>query len=83
MQTIVIGGCPGSGKTSASKLLAEAIPNSVLIETDHFFEYLSDPINPSTAARSQNETVISAYCEAANIYRKGGCQVILEGVIGP
>lgn len=84
MRTIVIGGSPGAGKSSASKKLADSIKNSVLIETDHFFEYLTEPVDPSTsAAKAQNETVISAYTEATNAYRKGGYTVILEGVIGP
>lgn len=84
MKPLVIGGCPGSGKTSVSMALAEAIEDSVVIETDDFFEYLINPVDPSIpAAKAQNETVISAYAEAANVYRKGGYTVILEGVIGP
>lgn len=84
MRPIVIGGCPGAGKSSASKELAKLISGCVLIETDDFFSYLVDPIDPSTpAAKSQNETVISAYAESANVYRNGGYTVVLEGVIGP
>ena len=84
MRTIVIGGSPGAGKSSASKELVKGIEKSVLIETDHFFDYLNDPIDPSiSAAKAQNETVISAYAAATNAYRKGGYTVILEGVIGP
>ena len=81
---IVIGGCPGSGKTTVSKKLAASINGSVVIETDQFFDFLNNPIDPSTpAAKTQNETVIQAYAAAANVYRMAGHTVILEGVIGP
>ncbi|MBT5824231.1 AAA family ATPase [Candidatus Peregrinibacteria bacterium] len=81
---IVIGGCPGTGKSSASRELSNHLDNCVLIETDNFFDYLIDPLDPSTpAAKVQNEIVISAYAEAAKTYRNGGYNVILEGVIGP
>lgn len=84
MLPVVIGGCPGSGKTSASKTLAGALQNSVLIETDHFFDYLTDPIDPSIpASKAQNVAVITAYAQAAKVYRDSGYHVIIEGVIGP
>ena len=84
MRPIVIGGCPGAGKSSISTKLSENIENCVLIETDNFYDYLTNPFDPSKPeSKAQNETVISAYTEAANVYRKVGYSIILEGVIGP
>ena len=80
----VIGGAPGSGKTSLARLLAAAHPNGVHIETDSFFRSLAHRIDPSLPeAQRQNETVIRAYAAAARAYADGGFRVFLDGVIGP
>ncbi len=60
------------------------LDNSVCVETDYFFDFVTTPVDPSTpAAREQNEAIISAYCQAARVYTEAGYHVILEGVIGP
>ena len=81
---MVVGGSPGCGKTSVSRLLALGDPMGVHIESDHFFDFLAHKIDPSMpAARTQNETVVQSYGAAARAYAMGGYAVYLDGVIGP
>ncbi len=81
---LLVAGTPGAGKSTLAKLLATRHTNVVLIETDVFFHFVCDVIDPSTpAARHQNGTILAAYCRAARAYQEGGYAVILEGVFGP
>ncbi|MEM6999354.1 MAG: AAA family ATPase [Pseudomonadota bacterium] len=81
---IIIGGTPGSGKTTLSANLADSYTNGVHLQTDYFFHFLSHCIDPSTPeSHTQNQAVTEAYCNAANTYRQHGYQVIIDGVIGP
>ena len=84
MRTLLIGGCPGSGKTSVARAIAGETDRGVHIETDAFFRFVPNLIDPSTSkSKAQNETIIQAYCMAATAYINGGYNVILEGVVGP
>ena len=47
---VLIGGCPGAGKTTVSRLLSAALPHSACIETDQFFDYVQDLIHPAEPA---------------------------------
>lgn len=81
---LVIGGSPGSGKSSLCAYLAEQDPRGVHLETDRFFGFLAHRIDPSQPeAKAQNETVVQAYCDAGRRFDAGGYQVYLDGVIGP
>ena len=81
---IVLGGCPGAGKTTAAHTLARRLHNGVHLITDRFFDFVPDLVDPSTpAAKTQNETIVSAYCAAARTYEAAGYQVVIDGVIGP
>ena len=84
MNVVVIGGPPGSGKTSLARLLSSGDAQGVHLESDAFFRGLSHRIDPSTArARRQNATVVRAYLAATAAYAAGGYTVYLDGVIGP
>ena len=80
----LISGSPGTGKTTVTRLLASSSDDGIHIETDAFFGFAANLIDPSTpAAKSQNETIIRAYCTAAFVYADSGFDVFVEGVIGP
>lgn len=84
MSIIVIGGCPGTGKTTLARELSKRSPNGVHLVTDNFFDFLSHKVDPSTKpAQHQNEIVLSAWCAAARSYDAGGYDVFVDGVIGP
>ena len=84
MSVMIVGGCPGCGKSSVSRLLADSDPRGVHIASDRFFDFLAHKLDPSLPeAKAQNETVVSAYVTAASIYADGGYSVYLDGVIGP
>ena len=84
MKPLLIGGSPGTGKTTVTRALADGDEHAVCIETDVFFDFVRHRIHPAEPeSHSQNHTVISAYCQAARAYADGGYQVYLEGVLGP
>ena len=84
MAVFIIGGCPGTGKTTLSRQLAMDDPQGVHLETDRFFDFIPNKLDPSTPeAKQQNEAVLNAWCAAANSYSNHGYQVYVDGVIGP
>ncbi len=84
MRPVIIGGSPGCGKTTLCAHLARSNPMGVHIQTDHFFHFLANVIDPSKPeAHMQNNAVIDAYCSAANSFTAAGYSVYIDGVIGP
>ena len=84
MAITIIGGTPGSGKTSLARLLSAGEPTAVHIEADVFFRFLAHRVDPSLPdADSQNSVVVRAYVAAAREYSAGGYEVYLDGVVGP
>lgn len=78
----VISGCPGSGKTSLSSLLAGRSEEGVHLVTDDFRHYLSHPIDPSTpASNAQNTTITRAFLAPAKEFDAAGYQVYVDGVM--
>lgn len=84
---IVITGAPGTGKTTASAIVAKesSMEKSVHMHTDDFYHYLSKgAISPHLPeSNEQNLIVIEAFLEAAKRYVRGGYDVIVDGIIGP
>ena len=84
---IVITGSPGTGKTTASAIVASqsSMEKSVHMHTDDFYHYLSKgAIAPHLPkSNEQNLIVIEAFIEAAKRYVRGGYDVIVDGIIGP
>ena len=84
---VVITGSPGTGKTTASSILAKEsdLEKSVCMHTDDFYHYLCKGAIPPYLPESneQNLIVIEAFWEAAKRYARGGYDVIVDGIIGP
>ena len=84
---IIITGSPGTGKTTASAIVAKesSMEKSVHMHTDDFYHYLSKGAIPPHLPESneQNLIVIEAFIEAARRYVRGGYDVIVDGIIGP
>ena len=80
----IISGCPGSGKTTLSKQLANRSPMAVCVDTDAFYHFLADRLDPSTPeSKPQNTAVVRAFLRAANSYFQDGYDVVVDGVLGP
>ena len=80
----VISGCPGSGKTTLSKHLANRAPRGVRVDTDVFYHFLAHRLDPSAPESSaQNAAVIRAFLRAAKSYVQDGYDVVVDGVVGP
>lgn len=84
MSILILTGCPGSGKTTVGRVLANRAEHGVHLLTDRFYEWLAHPIDPTLpASREQNETVVRAFSAAARELQKGGYDVIVDGIVGP
>jgi len=84
---VLISGCPGSGKTTVSRILAEnsIYEKAVHIEVDDFWQYIRKGyINPwENDSGDQNEAVVQAVAASAKIYAKSGYETFIAGTIGP
>lgn len=82
---LVVTGPPGAGKSSVARILADAAPQSVLIEGDAFFGFLaSGAIEPwLPASNDQNTVVTKAAASAAGAFATGGFTTVYDGVVGP
>ena len=84
---VLITGSPGTGKTTASSIVAKesSMERSVHMHTDDFYHYLRKGAIPPHLPESneQNLVVIEAFLEAAKRYVHGGYDVIVDGIIGP
>ncbi len=86
-RVIAITGSPGSGKSTAAKILAETslASRTAHLHSDDFYDYLRKgrlpPWRPE--AHAQNATVIEALAAASFTYASGGYEVIFDGVLGP
>lgn len=82
---LVVTGPPGSGKSTVSKVLAEQVGPSALIQGDQFFDFLArDAIQPWLPdSREQNTVVMSAAASATGRFARGGLFTVYDGVVGP
>jgi cytidylate kinase len=80
----IISGCPGTGKTTLSRALAQAEPAGLHLLTDTFYHFPAHPLDPTTPeSHAQNTTIITAIGRAAAAFVEGGYEVFLDGVVGP
>jgi cytidylate kinase len=84
-EVVAVTGPPGAGKSTVSAALIGSVERGVVVEGDHFFDWVRrgfiTPWEP--ASHDQNVTVIRAIGAAASAYAAGGYGVIVEGIIGP
>lgn len=80
----IVSGCPGTGKSAFSRLLAGQHEMGVCIETDTFYHFLAHRLDPSTPeSKPQNTTVMRSFLLAACSFYEDGYDVLIDGVIGP
>jgi adenylate kinase family enzyme len=82
---LLITGPPGAGKSTVSRAIAKASPQSVFVEGDSFFGFLATgSIAPwLREADQQNQIVTQAAASAAGQYASGGYLTVYDGIVGP
>jgi adenylate kinase family enzyme len=82
---LLVTGPPGAGKSTVSKAIAEASPQSVFVQGDSFFGFLATgSIAPwLREANQQNQIVTRAAASAAGQYAAGGYFTVYDGIVGP
>ena len=84
-QLVMITGVPGSGKTSSSEALAEALEPVARVFTDEIRHRVSPYEFPwvEPEGRRQHLLGINSACKVAEIYLKGGFNVVMNDVLVP
>lgn len=81
---VIVSGCPGAGKSTLSRRLAQNEPHGLHLDSDLFYGFPAHPIDPATPeAHAQNAVTMRALARAAGAYAEGGYQVFWDGVVGP
>jgi len=84
MTLTIVSGVPGAGKTTAASRLAAHFQHGLHIPTDLFYSFPSHPIDPTLPeAHAQNEAIIRATGACAAAFLRSGCEVFLDGIVGP
>ncbi len=78
-------GPPGAGKTTVARLLADAQPSCVHLDSDVFWRMIQSGYVAPWLPESdhQNGIVIDAIANAALAFDRGGYDVFIDGIIGP
>jgi cytidylate kinase len=80
----LISGCPGAGKTTLSARMAGRFDRGAHFETDTFYNFPVNLIDPSLpGSNEQNTTIMRAISRAAAAFANGGYEVFVEGILGP
>ncbi|MGH9098224.1 MAG: AAA family ATPase, partial [Acidimicrobiales bacterium] len=82
---LLITGPPGAGKTTVSRAIADASPQSVFVEGDSFFGFLATGSIPPWLGEAgrQNQIVTRAAGSAGGQYASGGYFTVYDGIVGP
>jgi len=82
---LILTGSPGTGKTTAARLIAARSNRGVHLETDSFFESIrSGSIEPwKPEAQEQNEVVMGIVADAAAGYARAGYFTVIDGIVLP
>jgi cytidylate kinase len=83
---VLLGGPPGSGKSTVAEALASTAEKpSVHVHTDTFYVWIRSGFVPPylPEAERQNEVVLNVMIESACGYAGGGYDTILDGILGP
>jgi adenylate kinase family enzyme len=81
---VIVSGCPGSGKTTLAKALAQLRPQGLHLLSDVFYRFPTAPIEPTRPeSQQQNTVILRALGRSACAFAEGGYDVFLDGVIGP
>jgi tRNA uridine 5-carbamoylmethylation protein Kti12 len=84
-EVLILTGPPGSGKTTAARLLACRFEMAVHLEADRFFEFIAAGLIAPWRLESheQNEVVIRIVAKAAAGYAEAGYFTIVDGILLP
>ncbi|MFN2464631.1 MAG: AAA family ATPase [Candidatus Dormibacteria bacterium] len=82
---IIVTGPPGAGKTTVTRILADAPARAVCVHADDFWHAIrKGRIEPWLAeAQQQNEAVVDAVVAASFAYAQAGYEVYVDGIVGP
>ena len=84
----IISGCPGTGKTSLVRALAQSWEEdgaqTLCVNADVFHTFPASPLSPELPeAREQNIAIAAAVAASAISFAESGYKVIIDGVVGP
>jgi predicted kinase len=81
---VIVSGCPGSGKTTLARELAQSAAQGLHLRSDVFYTFPANAIEPTRPeSHHQNTVIMRALACSARTFAEGGYGVILDGVIGP
>jgi predicted kinase len=80
----IITGCPGSGKTTLARALAQAVAKGIHLDSDRFYAFPARFIDPTRPeSRGQNRAILRAVGRAAGAFADEGYAVFVDGIVGP
>jgi cytidylate kinase len=83
---VLLGGPPGSGKSTVAEALASTAERpTVHMHTDTFYVWIRSGFVPPylPEAERQNEVVQNVMVDASCAYAGGGYDTVLDGILGP
>ena len=81
---VIVSGAMGTGKSTLARRLAKASPRGLHLDSDLFYGFPADPIDPATPeSHAQNVTMMRALARAARAFAEGGYDVFWDGIVGP
>ena len=82
---LILTGAPGSGKTTAARLLTAQRERAVHLESDLFWHFITsgylEPWKPES--HEQNTIVMQIVAEVATHYARAGYFTVVDGIVSP